>query len=202
VTIIALGRLTNLALALREAPEIAGMVGEVILMGGAFGYAGSHGNVSPAAEANIAGDPLAADEVFGAAWRVAAIGLDVTERVEMPQDYLQSLARDAGEAGQFIWDVTRFYEASYRRANLPGIYAHDASAVAYAANPGLFKTRSGPIRVVRDGLAVGETIQKPGDRPFPPGPWDKRPAQSICIEVDADGVRTLFRQALMGTLKG
>ena len=171
-------------------------------MGGAFGFFGSLGNVSPAAEANISGDPTAADEIFGAAWPVTAIGLDVTERIEMPQPYLLSLARDGGEAGRFVWDITRFYENSYRKAGFPGIYAHDASAVAYAVVPALFKTRSGPIRVVRDGLSAGETIQKPDGRPFPRGPWDGRPPQTVCVDVDADGVRDLIRRSLIDAAKG
>src|SRR5690554_1530118 len=53
VTIIAVGRMTNLALALREAPDVAGLAKQVVIMGGAFGYQGRSGNVTPLAEANI-----------------------------------------------------------------------------------------------------------------------------------------------------
>jgi len=58
------GRLTNLALALELCPELPELIREVVVMGGAFGFNGHRGNVSPVAEANIAGDPLAADRVF------------------------------------------------------------------------------------------------------------------------------------------
>ena len=61
VTIIAVGRMTNLALALESAPDVTGLVHDVVVMGGAFGRNGHMGNVSPVAEANIYGDRLARD---------------------------------------------------------------------------------------------------------------------------------------------
>ncbi len=64
VTLLAVGPLTNLALC--EDPQIASLVREVVVMGGAFGIHGTLGNVTPAAEANMHGDPLAADIVFDA----------------------------------------------------------------------------------------------------------------------------------------
>ena len=64
ITLIAVGPLTNLALALDIDPGIASLVAEVVVMGGAFGTAGRPGNVSPVAEANIYNDPHAADRVF------------------------------------------------------------------------------------------------------------------------------------------
>ncbi len=201
VTLVAVGRMTNLALALREAPEIAGQVKEVIIMGGAFGYGGNLGNVTPAAEANIHGDPTAADEVFGAKWHVTIVGLDVTHKVQMPQEYLKALARDAGEVGKYIWDITRFYENFHRANGMPSIFVHDASAVAYLADPSLFKKRSGTVRVVTEGLAFGETIQKPDGHGFPPGAWDNRPSQDICIDVDAEKLRQLYRRTIIAGAK-
>ena len=53
-------------------------------MGGAFGENGHRGNVSPVAEANIAGDPHAADLVFGARWPVTIVGLDVLDPYPAP----------------------------------------------------------------------------------------------------------------------
>ncbi len=71
VTLIAVGRMTNLALVLKHDPDVAALVKQVIIMGGAFDL---NGNVSPAAEANIHGDPEAADLVFTAPWRVVVVG--------------------------------------------------------------------------------------------------------------------------------
>lgn len=67
VAIVAVGPLTTLALALRNDPEIAGLVRRLVIMAGAFGYHGHLGNVTPAAEANILSDPHAADETLVAA---------------------------------------------------------------------------------------------------------------------------------------
>ncbi len=197
ITIIAVGRMTNLALALREDPSIAGLVREIVIMGGAFGYHGFHGNVTPVAEANIHGDPLAADEVFGGSWPVTVVGLDVTQRTQMTTDYLQALARDGGEVGQFIWDITRFYVAFHHAAGVPNMFVHDSSAVAYLLDPTLFTTRRGAIRVVTEGLAIGQTIQKPDDYNFPPGAWDDRPSHAICTDVDSARLLSLYRRTIV-----
>jgi hypothetical protein len=70
VTLVAVGPLTNLALALKADPEVATLLKAVVIMGGAFGVAGKPGNVTPVAEANIWNDPEAADLVFTAPWPV------------------------------------------------------------------------------------------------------------------------------------
>jgi inosine-uridine nucleoside N-ribohydrolase len=198
VEIVAVGRMTNLALALREDPGIAALVKQVVIMGGAFGINGVLGNVTPAAEANIWGDPLAADEVTGASWPLTMVGLDVTQQTHMPTEYLRALADEAGEAGQFIWDISRFYEDFHRQGGVDSIFVHDSSAVAYLLNPSLFATRRGAIRVVSEGLAFGMTIQKPADLSYPPGDWDGRPEHQVCTSVDAEGLRQLYRATITG----
>ncbi|MCX5480492.1 nucleoside hydrolase [Kaistia geumhonensis] len=196
ITIVAVGRMTNLALALREDPAIAGLVREIVIMGGAFGHNGFHGNVTPVAEANIHGDPLAADEVFGGIWRITVVGLDVTQRTQMTTDYLRALARDGGEAGRFIWDITRFYVAFHHAAGVADMFVHDSSAVAYLIDPSLFTTRRGSIRVVTDGIATGQTMLKPDEYNFPPGPWDDRPSHAVCIDVDTARLLSLYRDTI------
>ena len=199
VTLIAVGPLTNLALALGEDPEIALLVKQVVVMGGAFGTNGVYGNVSPAAEANMRGDPDAADIVFGASWPVAIVGLDVTERTIMTTDYLAKLRDEAGEAGRFVWDVSRHYESFHQTsAGLAGIYVHDSSAVAYLLAPHLYVTRKGPVRVLTDGIAAGLTIQKPMTFAAPAPDWDDRPACDVCVEVDAEKMLELYANALCG----
>ena len=198
VEIVAVGRMTNLALALREDPAIAGLVRQVVIMGGAFGINGVLGNVTPAAEANIWGDPLAADEVTGADWPLTMVGLDVTQKTRMPTPFLRALANEAGEAGRFIWEISRFYEEFHRQGGLDSIYVHDSSAVAYLLHPELFETRRGAIRVVSEGLAFGQTIQAPADRRFPPNAWDNRPQHLICTDVDSEQLRRLYRTTLKG----
>jgi inosine-uridine nucleoside N-ribohydrolase len=201
VTLLAVGPLTNLALALADDPQIASLVKQVVIMGGAFGTVGVLGNVTPAAEANILGDPDAADIVFGAAWPVAIVGLDVTQRTIMSHEYLASLRERGGAAGQFVWEVSRHYEAFHEQsAQLEGIYVHDSSAVAYVLAPQLYTTRSGPVRVLTEGIAVGQTIQKPSAMPVPAPAWDSRPNCKVCVEVDVPGMLALYERTICGTL--
>jgi purine nucleosidase len=199
VTLLAVGPLTNLALA--GDPQIAPLVKQVVIMGGAFGTDGVLGNVTPAAEANILGDPDAADIVFGAAWPVAIVGLDVTQRTIMSHDYLASLRARGGAAGRFVWEVSRHYEAFHEQsAQLAGIYVHDSSAVAYVLAPHLYATRSGPVRVLTDGIAVGQSIQKPSAMPVPAPDWDSRPDCKVCMAVDVPGMLALYENTICGTL--
>jgi inosine-uridine nucleoside N-ribohydrolase len=193
INLIAVGPLTNLALALQEDPEIAQLVKQVIIMGGAFGMNGVLGNVSPCAEANIAADPHAADAVFTAAWKVTAAGLDVTQKAVMPAEYLERLREHGGEDGQFLWDVSRLYEQFHvDSAGVHGIYVHDSSAVAYLVAPELYRIRRGAVRVVLEGIAVGQTIQKPEQKKVPAPHWDACPKQNVCADVDVEGFLKLY----------
>lgn len=193
VTLIAVGRMTNLALALQHDPEIAKLVKAVSIMGGAFGIKGHTGNVSPVAEANIIGDPDAADIVLTAPWKVTMVGLDVTHETVMTPAYLARLRNAAGETGRFIWDITRVYEQFYRdQVGLEGIACHDSLAVAYVIDPTLFTLREGPIRVVTEGIALGQTIQKHQSRKFRVDAWHGHPSQAICTMVDSPRFLDLY----------
>jgi inosine-uridine nucleoside N-ribohydrolase len=193
ITLLAVGPLTNLALALQADPTIARDVAEVVIMGGVFR---EPGNVSPVAEANIRCDPHAADVVFGAAWPVTAVGLDVTHQTTLATHQAKSLA-DASPAGAFLWEISRSYEALYQERNgFPGCALHDVTAAICVVRPDLFQVSRGPIRAVADGIAVGQTIQKLESAQYPPTSWDERPSQSACIGVEAEAVVSLYRQTL------
>ncbi len=78
---------------------------------------------------------------------------------------------------------------------------HDSSAAIYVVAPHLFETRTGAIRVVRDGLAFGQTIQKPDRLGFPPGAWDGRPSHAVCTGVDRQALLDLYRETLLRAAK-
>ena len=203
ITLIAVGPMTNLALALRHDPAIASKVKQVIVMGGAFGTFAHCGNVSPVAEANIINDPEAADLVFTAAWPVVLVGLDVTQEVVMTEAFLSALqgrgVNGESRIGDFLWKATRHYQDFYNdRDGIQGIYSHDASAIAYAIEPAAFELRAGPVRVVTEGIARGQTIQdfRNFQRPSGiPSAWSGCPAQQVCIGVRPERVLALFDQA-------
>lgn len=193
VTLVAVGRMTNLARAVSDDPEIATLVKGVVIMGGAFDVPG---NITPAAEANIHGDPEAADVVMRAPWPVTVIGLDVTSRTVMTRAVLADIAERGGEAARLLADISRFYIAFYEQHVVDGMVVHDSCACAYLVAPELFKTRSGAIRVLCGGIADGQTIQKPDGRIFPPNAWDGQPSQKACIDIDAEAVLKLIGDTL------
>lgn len=195
VTLVAVGRMTNLALALREDPEIIGLVKQVVIMGGAFDVPG---NVTPAAEANIHGDPEAADLVFGAPWKVVIVGLDVTMKTMMTRDFLADMTGSGRADVKLLSDLSQFYIDFYKgRVGREGMAVHDSCAGVYLVNPELFTTRSGGVRVVCGGIADGQTIQKPEGRHFGPSAWDGLPDQLVCTDVQPDGVLNVIRAALV-----
>ena len=195
VTLIAVGRMSNLAYALKEDPEIAGLAKQVIIMGGAFDVPG---NITPAAEANIHGDPEAADAVMGAPWKVVVVGLDVTMKTVMTRRRLAELAAQNGTNLKLLSDISQFYIDFYgRHVEGEGMVVHDSCACIYLVAPELFETRSGAIRVVCGGIADGQTIQKPDARSFPPGNWDGLPSQHVCIGIDAQKVMALLDETLV-----
>lgn len=193
ITLVAVGPFTNLALALKHDPGIAGKVKRVVVMGGAFGLKGHGGNVTPVAEANIMADPEAADQVFTAAWPVTIVALDVTQEAIMREADLARLRGRGDGAGDVLWAATRHYQQFYdARDGIGGIYAHDASAAALLLVPDAFTLRAGPVRVALEGIATGQTIQDWRNEHGTGTPWSGHPAQQVCVEVDAARVLALF----------
>lgn len=194
VTLVAVGRMTNLALALKEDPEIAGLVKQVVIMGGNFYVPG---NVTPVAEANIHGDPEAADIILTAPWKVVVIGLDVTAITTMSRGYLGEMAAKGDKAIQLLNDLSQFYIDFYKHAVEDGMMVHDSCACVYVVAPELFTTITGGVRVVCGGIADGQTIVKPDGRRFPPGDWDNLPSQVVCTGIESEKVVDLIRDTLL-----
>ncbi len=195
VTLVAVGRMTNLANALKEDPEIVSLVKEVVIMGGAFDM---NGNVTPAAEANIHGDPEAADIVFTASWPVVIVGLDVTTKTVMTRQQLADIRDAAGSSRvRLLFDLSQFYIKFYEGRVADGMVVHDSCACVYVVAPELFTTRSGSVRVVCGGIADGATIQKPDTRGFGPSDWDNLPSQKVCVDIDPDAVLKVIHDTIV-----
>ncbi|WP_176083898.1 nucleoside hydrolase [Martelella sp. HB161492] len=194
VEIVAVGRMTNLALALQHDPEIANLVKQVVIMGGAFEV---NGNVTPAAEANIWGDPEAADAVFTAAWKVVLIGLDVTMQTVMSRTMMQDLAKRGGADLELLAKISDPYIDFYSQIVEDGMVVHDSCACAYVVAPELFGLRAGSVRVVCGGIADGLTLQAPASRFFPPSAWDGFPAQDVAMTIEPEKVVDFIAETLV-----
>jgi inosine-uridine nucleoside N-ribohydrolase len=200
ITIVAIARLTNLARALIDDPGIATLVREVIVMGGAFGLGGHVGNASPVAEANILGDPHAADIVCTADWPVTLLGLDVTERIVMTPAYLERLRDHGGDDGRFLWELTRGYQVFHAEQDgIEGLFTHDPCAAICAVDASAFTFREDPVRVAVDGVAEGMTLQRgrkllDGDT----NAWTSVRSQKVAVDVDADTVLDHYAATFLG----
>ena len=182
ITLVPIGPLTNIALALRLEPRIAKNVREVVIMGG---NAIVPGNATPAAEANIHNDPEGADIVFGAKWPVTMVGLDVTHKVNMTRDHMAAYAKANNPLAQHIARIVPFYRDFFESSmGMNGIYVHDSSAIAYLIDPTLFKTEQWPMRVETQGISRGKTW--PAIRGVERAvEWHNRPKVNVCVDVDA-----------------
>lgn len=206
ITLTPMGPLTNIALALRLEPALATTVQEVVLMGG---NALAPGNASPAAEANILNDPEAADVVFGAAWPVTMVGLDVTHQVHMTPEQIARHTQAVSPMAQHIAKIVPFYqsffETAYSASKLQGIYVHDSSAIAYLIDPTLFEVKRWPIRVETKGVGRGKTwpaIPLSLDASYQvPAPWRDRPLVNVCMGVDGARVVELVLSRLTGVAR-
>jgi len=206
ITLVAVGPMGNLAMALQLEPELPSLLREVIVMGGTVL---EPGNVSPVAEANIWNDPHAADLVFGAGWKLTMVGLDVTHQLILPVSLFAQLAKHHQHvATDTLLHAVKFYADFYSDlyphvAQIHGCFGHDVLAFIYLTNPELFTLESGRVRVAVDGLAQGQTILRRRHISYPQAGWDAHvPLTHVCMELDAKGARQVLEDTLMGDWLG
>lgn len=155
ITLVAVGPLSNIALALELSPDIATLVKDVVVMGGAFHR---EGNVTTHAEANIWNDPHAAQQVFTANWPLTVHGLDVTYQISFSPAYLDRLARHSDKVGSFLRDAAKFYIKFYKKQhNFDGCCPHDQLALSFVTHPEWYTLESGTLNVITDGESIGKT---------------------------------------------
>lgn len=189
ITLVAVGPLGNLALALRIEPQLPSLVKAVNIMGGA---AFVPGNVTPAAEANIWNDPYAAEIVFDADWQINMFGLDVTYDLPFAADFVDVLAAQNPVLGDFVARSSQFYMDFYSQGNEQRVcYFHDAFPLAHLTNPELFEMTDGNMRVSTDALTSGQTLFAPfGSTPSPL--WTEAKTASVATSVDHPALTNLF----------
>lgn len=156
ITLAPTGPLTNIAVALVKAPDIAEAIKEIVLMGGARSEGG---NITASAEFNMYADPHAARVVFQSGLPITAIGLDTTLQLRCTparHTALEEMGNQAGSvAAQMIGHVNAIYGEIY---GTEGAALHDPCVVLYLLRPELFETRRAYIEVeTRAGLTRGHT---------------------------------------------
>jgi purine nucleosidase len=173
ITLLTLGPLTNIALALEKDPGIVPLVPRVIMMAGST----SGGNVTPAAEFNIYVDPEAAELVFDAGWPITMVGLDVCRKTLLTRTRLQPFAGDGDPLAHLVFGIGSFLVDAAEKRGASGAAMYDPLAVGAAIDSTLLVAVPMRVDVETAGrLTRGETVANRGGirelvelRTFPEG---------------------------------
>ena len=205
ITLIPVGPLTNIALAVSKDPSIAGLVKDIVIMGGSI----TGGNVNGAAEANIYNDPEAAQIVFNAGWMVTMVGSDVGERTLITRKYLALLQSSHGPQSDFIAKIADFYLTRSEKSGYSGAAMYDPLAVGIALDPTLGTLKEMHVDVETKGeFTRGETVANRmganennvlrGDHYEIEGVIKLKPNARVCLASDADRFLQLFVSRVKG----
>ena len=205
ITLIPVGPLTNIALAVSKDPSIAALVRNIVVMGGSI----TGGNVNGAAEANIYNDPEAAEIVFNAGWMVTMVGSDVGERTLITRKYLAELQASHGPQSDFIAKIAEFYLNRSEKSGYSGAAMYDPLAVGIALDPTLGTLKEMHVDVETKGeFTRGETVANRmgsnennvlhGDHYEIEGATELKPNARVCLASDADRFLQLFVSRILG----
>jgi purine nucleosidase len=195
ITLCPVGPVTNVAIALAKAPDIAPLFKAIVVMGSTLFHPGIHGITTPMADANFWNDPEAAQIVLRSGARIVLVGMDVTMAVLLTKTMREDIRGHGGHVGATMMAISDFYVRSYETMH-PGIAGcglHDPLAVAIAEDPTLATTERMSVDIELAGvLTRGSTV---ADR--------RRTAETtrnadVCLKVDADR----FSKRFVETLKG
>jgi purine nucleosidase len=188
ITLVPVGPLTNIAMALRREPRIAARVREVVLMGGAY----SRGNRTPAAEFNILADPEAAAIVFEAGWPLTMVGLELTHQARATQPVIDGIAAIGTPLAATVVELMTFFGGTYRATQgIEGPPVHDPCAVARVARPDLLTVADAFVAVeTRGQWTSGMTVTE-----FR-GQLGHAANAQVATDLDAPGFWALMLDAL------
>ncbi len=157
VTLCTLGPLTNIALALQKAPDIAAKVRELVMMGGGF-FEG--GNITPAAEFNIYVDPEAAAAVLASGIPVVMMPLDLTHQLLTLKARVERIRAIGTPPAIAMVEMLEFFERfDVEKYGSDGGPLHDPSVIAYLLKPELFQGRDCNVEIeLVSELTVGMTV--------------------------------------------
>jgi inosine-uridine nucleoside N-ribohydrolase len=199
ITLVPVGPLTNIALAVLKDPTIVPLVKEVVIMGGSI----TEGNVTAVAEANVFNDPEAAQVVFQAGWKVTMVGLDVTHKTNFGAVHLERLSRTHGTINDFATKIMEFLVALSAQFGADGTPMHDPLAVGVVLDPTFVDTKHMRIDVeTRGEFTRGATVgnrynavernEPEGDRLKMTGIDRVEPNTHVAVAVDAERFLSFF----------
>lgn len=205
ITLVPVGPLTNIALAVLKDPSMVPLVKQVVLMGGSI----SGGNVNASAEANIYNDPEAAQIVFQAGWPVTMVGLDVGDKTLLTGNYLDQLGRTHGPVNDFIYAVAKYLIDLSAKFGSQGTPMYDPLAVGVAIDSTLVKAPAMHVDVeTRGDFTRGETVANRrgaiernvlhGDHYVIEGVDQVSANARVCTEVEAERFLQMFVARIQG----
>jgi inosine-uridine nucleoside N-ribohydrolase len=211
ITIVAVGPLTNVAVALRKEPRIRDLAKEVVVMGGGINlFPGGFGNSTPLAEFNFWVDPEAARIVMRSGMKIALLPINVCRKTHLPRDFVERIA-GSKTAKQGAAELFRNYtlplfgeedvdgqDAIARKNHLAyGLY--DSCTIGWLLKPELFRTTELSVDVITTpGLQYGMSVAyQPGGRvvddeniAFPVE--NPAPPVTVVHDMDFDGLTALY----------
>uniref|UniRef100_A0A0D9Z947 uridine nucleosidase n=1 Tax=Oryza glumipatula TaxID=40148 RepID=A0A0D9Z947_9ORYZ len=195
VTVVALGPLTNLALAIELDPSFPKKIGQIVILGGAYSV---NGNVNPAAEANIFGDPDAADIVFTSGADILAVGINITHQVVLSDADREKLEQSDSKYARYLSKILGLYYDYHKDAYfIKGVYLHDPATLIAAVDPSLMTYTEGVVRVQTDGITKGLTVFDTTKKRYGEiTAWTGKPTVKVAVTVDAPAVVEMIMQRL------
>jgi len=188
LVIVALGPLTNIALAVLKYPDLKEHIAGIILMGGSCGC----GNDTPAAEFNIYADPDAAKIVFESGIDITMAGLDVTHTALVMPNEIKEIAAYNNKVSDVAARILENTLGFCSRYGFGGAVMHDPLAMAYAIDPGVMTCREYHVDVETKGeFTKGKTVVDIYNV------TGKKPNVHVGVEIDRERFVSILKKAMM-----
>ncbi|HEY8345255.1 MAG TPA: nucleoside hydrolase [Bacillota bacterium] len=188
ITFVALGPLTNLAMAIRLEPRIIPKIKRIVLIGGSYGF----GNITPAAEFNIYADPEAAHIVFTCGRPIVMIGLSITERVLVTKEVMEKIGSINNRAALLFSKLMTFYNRANHRFFCEEVSPlYDPAAIVYLINPSIFTTKPMYVEIeLKSAQSYGRTYCDYY------GTLNKSANAEVVTDLDSDGFWSIIYETI------
>ena len=194
ITVVTVGPLTNVASAIKKAPDFAEKVKRIVMMGGT---AETAGNISPAAEFNFWQDPDAADIVFRSGAQLVMVGLDVCHQTHLRPKQVEEVAGESA-LGRFVLEATRpWFRIMAGGSGEGSLHLYDSLAMAVAIDPTLVTLEDSYVEIeISDGPAQGMSVShhKPFQRALFRHPTINA---RVALDVDVERFYEVFEERVL-----